>query len=79
MRLGRAPLYQQFGDVCVAARRFWASPRAAAFASGHSQTAATASFRRARFRHGADELLGPPRAPGGCPAPHAGHGQCTKS
>ena len=79
MRLGRALLYQQFGDLCVAARRFRASRRAAAF--GHSQTAraATASFRRARFRHGADEFLGPPRAPGGWPAPRAGHGERVKT
>ena len=52
MRLGRALLYQQFGDACVGARRFRASRRAAAL--GHSQPAATASFRRARFRHSWD-------------------------
>ena len=45
----------------TAARRFRASRRAAVL--GHSQTAAKALFRRARFRHGADESLGPPRAP----------------
>ena len=73
MRLGRALLYQQFGDLCAAARRFRASRRAAAL--GHLQPAATASFRCARFRHGADEFIGPPRAPGGCPAPRAGHGE----
>jgi len=77
VHLGQALLYQQFGDACAAARRFRASRRAATL--GHSHTAAPASFRRARFRHGADEFLGPPRAPGGCPAPRAGHGQCAKS
>jgi len=72
VHLGQALLYQQFGGVCTAARRFRASRRAAAL--GHSQTAATAPLRRARFRHGAaDEFLRPPRAPGGCPAPRAGH------
>ena len=76
MRLGQALLYQQFGDVCAAARRFRASRRAAAF--GHSQTAATASFRRARFRHGADEFLGPSHAPGASPTPCAGHGEHAK-
>ena len=77
MHSGQALLYQQCGDVCTAARRFRASRRAAAL--GHSQTAATAPFRRARFRHGADESLGPPRAPGGCPAPRAGHGSRAQS
>jgi hypothetical protein len=70
---GQTLLYLQFGDLCAAARRFRASRTAAAL--GHSQPAATASFRRARFRHGADEFIGPPRAPGGCPAPRAGHGE----
>jgi len=74
VRLGRALLYQQFGGLCAAAaRRFRASRRAAAL--GHSQTAAPASFRRARFRHDAGEFPGPPRAPGGCPALRAGHGE----
>ena len=77
MRFGQALFYQQFGDLCAAARRFRASRRAAAL--GHSQPAATASFRRARFRHGADEFLGPPRATGGCPAPRAGHGERVKT
>ena len=79
MHLGQALLYQQFGDVCAAARRFRASRRAAAF--GHSQTAraATASFRRAHFRHGADEFLGPPHAPDASPAPCAGHGEHAKT
>ena len=79
MHLGQwqALLYQQFGGLCAAARRFRASRRAAAF--GHSQTAATASFRRARLRYGADEFLGPSRAPGGCPVPRAGHGELTQN
>ena len=77
MRFGQALFYQQFGDLCAAARRFRASRRAAAL--GHSQPAATASFRRARFRHGANESLGPSRATGGCSAPRAGHGERVKT
>ena len=77
VHLGQALLYQQFGDACAAARRFRASRRAATL--GHSHTAAPASFRRARFRHGADEFLGTPHAPGASPAPCAGHGEHAKT
>ena len=68
--MGHALLYQQFEDLFVASRR------AAAF--GHSQTAETGTFRRARFKHGAHEFLGPPHAPGGCPVPRAAHGERVK-
>ena len=68
---------QQFGDLFAVARRFRASRRAAAF--GHSQTAETGTFRRARFKHGAHEFLGPPHAPGGCPVPRAAHGERVKT
>ena len=54
-RVGRALLYQQLGDLFAVACRFRASRRAAAF--GHSQTAETGTFRRARFKHGAHEFL----------------------
>ena len=60
MRVGRALLYQQFGDLFAVACRFRASRRAAAF--GHSQIAEAASFRCALFTPGADEFLGPPHA-----------------
>ena len=75
-RVGRALLYQQFGDLFAVACRFRASRRAAAF--GHSQTTETGTFRRARFKHGAHEFLGPPHAPGGCPVPRAAHGERVK-
>ena len=76
VRVGRALLYQQFGDLFAVARRFRASRRAAAF--GHSQTAETGTIRPARFKHGAHEFLGPPHAPGGCPVPRAAHGERVK-
>ena len=63
VRVGHALLYQQFEDLFVVARRFRASRRAAA--CGHSQTAETGTFRRARFKHGAYEFLGSPHAPCG--------------
>mmetsp|Transcript_5192 Transcript_5192/g.15036 ORF Transcript_5192/g.15036 Transcript_5192/m.15036 type:complete len:98 (+) Transcript_5192:2-295(+) len=49
VRVGRALLYQQFGDLHAVARRFRASQRAAAL--GHSQTAetVTATFPHARL------------------------------
>ena len=70
VRVGHALLYQQFEDLFVVARRFRASRRAAA--CGHSQTAETGTFRRARFKHGSYECLEPPHAPGGCPVPRTG-------
>ena len=76
-RVGRALLYQQLGDLFAVACRFRASRRAAAF--GHSQTTETGTFRRARFKHGAHEFLGPPHAPGGCPVPRAAHGERVKT
>ncbi len=39
----------------------------------------TGTFRRARFKHGAHEFLGPPHAPGGCPVPRAAHGERVKT
>ena len=49
-----------FGDLFAVARRFRAFAEHQAF--GHSQTAEAASFRRALFTPGADEILGPPQA-----------------
>ena len=77
VRVGHALLYQQFEDLFVVARRFRASRRAAA--CGHSQTAETGTFRRARFKHGAYEFLGPPHAPCGCPVPRAGTESALKA
>ena len=76
-RVGRALLYQQLGDLFAVACRFRASRRAAAF--GHSQTAETGTFRRARFKHGAYEILEPPHAPCGCPVPRAGTESALKA
>ena len=58
--VGQALLYQQFEDLFAVARRFRAFAEHQAF--GHSQTAEAASFRRALFTPGADEILGPPQA-----------------
>ena len=77
VRVGHALLYQQFEDLFVVARRFRASRRAAA--CGHSQTAETGTFRRARFKHGAYEFLEPPHAPCGCPVPRAGTESALKA
>ena len=78
MQVGHVLLYQQFEDLFAVARRFRASRRASAFFFGHSQTAETGTIRRARFKHGAHEFLGPPHAPGGCPVPRAAHGERVK-
>lgn len=43
------------------------------------QTAEMAAFRRTRLKHGADEYLEPPRAPGCCPVPYASMGSAIKT
>ena len=79
VRVGQALLYQQFGDLFAIARRFRFRASRRAAACGRLQTAETGTFRRARFKHGAYEFLGPPHAPCGCPVPRAGTESALKA